>query len=359
MRKTAVLPVRPVGAEPSGLKLFNRDDEPRTMDDLRGVLEASPDAVLVVDDEGIIQRANRHAHDVLGYSPRELEGEVVEELLLKEDRDHHVQFRQGYVDDPEPRPMGSDLDLYALHEDGTSVPVEISLGSIERDGELYVVATISDVSDRRERERQNERLEEFASIVSHDLRNPLSVAAGRLELAQEECDSEHLDAVERSIDRMGALIDDLLTLAREGRMVEDVKPVDLSALVEDCWRNVDTAGASLVAETERTVRADRKRLQQLLENLLRNAVEHGGENVTVEVGDHDDGFYVEDDGPGVPADDRDQLFERGYSTSEGGTGFGLAIVEGIAEAHDWRVRAAEGSSDGARFEVTGVELARA
>ena len=344
------------------------------MDDLRGVLEASPDAVLVVDDEGVIQRANRHVPEVLGYAPEELEGEDVEELLLKEDRQHHVGFRQEYIEDPEPRPMGNELDLYALREDDTRIPVEISLGPVERDGERYVVATVSDISERRERERklerQNERLEEFAGIVSHDLRNPLSVAAGRLELAREGCDSDHLDAVEHSLDRMVALIDDLLALARVGRMIEDVESVDLAALAEECWQGVETNDATLVVETERAVRADRRRFRQLVENLLRNSVEHGstgsrpeaddsvehgGEDVTVVVGDTDGGFYVEDDGRGFSTDDRDRLFERGYSTSRDGTGFGLAIVEEVAEAHGWRVRATEGDSGGARVEVTGVE----
>lgn len=163
------------------------------MDLLEGVLETSPDAVLVVDEEGVIRQANRNVSEVLAYSPRELEGRGVEDLLFEEDRDKHVRFREEYMEDPEARPRDSELDLYALQKDGTPVPVEISLGPIERDGELYVVATIADISNRKQREqaleRQNEWLEEFASIVSHDLRTPLTVAEGRLELARDTCDS--------------------------------------------------------------------------------------------------------------------------------------------------------------------------
>jgi PAS domain S-box-containing protein len=331
----------------------------------------------------VIRRANRNVSEVLGYDPRELEGETVETLLRKEDREHHVGFRREYMESPEPRPMGSDLDLYAHHEDGTDVPVEISLGPVERNGELLVVATLSDVSDRKRRERelqrQNDRLEEFASIVSHDLQNPLSIAEGRLRLArlarQEcecECGSEHLEHVERALDRMGLLIEDLLALAREGERVADFERVDLSTVVDDCWQNVDTREATLVVETERTLRADRQRLQQLLENLVHNAVEHGvttprsqahehdesvetaDEGVTVTVGDLDDGFYVADDGSGIPEDERRRVFDRGYTTSKDGTGFGLAIVEEVAEAHGWEVRVTASASDGARFEVTDV-----
>lgn len=101
---------------------------------------------------------------------------------------------------------------------------------------------------------------------------------------------------------------------------------------------------------------DRSRLQQLLENLIRNSIEHAGEEVTVTVGALEDGFYVEDDGPGIPADERDEEFAAGHSTSEGGTGFGLRIVQQVVEAHDWSIQLTEGSDGGARFEITGVEL---
>lgn len=210
----------------------------------------------------------------------------------------------------------------------------------------------------REREliKQNARLEEFASIVSHDLRNPLGVASGRLELASEECDSEHIEHVERAHGRIRALIEDLLTLAREGETVTDLEPVALAPLIEGCWANVETAEAMLVTEVERTIQADKSRLKQLFENLMRNAVEHGGEDVSVTVGGLDDGFYIEDDGPGIPADEREHIFEAGYSTSEDGTGFGLSIVKQIIEAHDWRIRVTDGAEGGVRFEITAVEF---
>jgi len=224
---------------------------------------------------------------------------------------------------------------------------------------------------RDELKRQNDRLEEFAGVVSHDLRNPLTVAEGRLGLARGECDSEHLDAAGRALDRMGDLIEDLLTLTREGEAVTDRRPVDLGALAEDCWTNVDTADATLVAEADRTVSADRGRLKQVFENLVRNSVEHsstgsrtrsgdgvkhGGAGVTVTVGTLADGFYVEDDGRGIPPDEREEVFDAGYSTSDRGTGFGLRIVADVVEAHGWTVDVTEGSDGGARFEVTGVEF---
>ncbi|MBX0322973.1 response regulator [Halomicroarcula sp. F13] len=241
--------------------------------------------------------------------------------------------------------------------------MEAALDAVVRDDEL------------RERERelaaQNDRLERFASVVSHDLRNPLNVASGRLELVREECDSEHLDAIDRSLRRMEALIEDLLMVAKTGEGVSDLEPVDVGAVVEECWATVETGAATLVVETDARILADVTRFKQLLENLVRNAVEHssatgsaqsdddagGSGAVTVTVGDCPGGFYVADDGPGIPEADREKVFESGYSTRTDGTGFGLAIVEQIAGAHGWDVRVTESADGGARFEITGVETA--
>ena len=231
-------------------------------------------------------------------------------------------------------------------------PIELPNG----DGHLWVYR---DITDRAEQEstlvEQNERLEEFARIVSHDLRNPLTVATGRLELVAAECDSDHLDAVERAHDRMQVLIEDLLTLAREGARVREFETVDLASTVKSSWETIDRADATLVVDTDRSIRADHSRLKQLLENLFRNSVEHGGDDVTVTVGALDDGFYVADDGPGIPADGRARVFEPGYSTGDGGTGFGLSIVQEIADAHGWTVSVTDSTNGGARFEITGVE----
>ncbi len=215
---------------------------------------------------------------------------------------------------------------------------------------------------RDELERQNERLQEFADVVSHDLRNPLTVATGRVSLARAACDSEHLEVVERAHDRMDELIDDLLTLARAGDVIGEPEPVALDALAEACWGQVSTReAATLEAATDATIVADRTRLRQLLENLFRNSLQHGRTDetvpLTVRVRTHEDGFSVDDDGDGIPAADRESVFEAGYSSQPDGTGFGLQIVDQVATAHGWDVHVEESPTGGAQFTVSGVEFA--
>jgi len=201
--------------------------------------------------------------------------------------------------------------------------------------------------------RQNDRLERFAHVVSHDLRNPLGVAQGRIELID---DDEHAPIVAKNLDRMEAIIDDVLTLAREGQAVEETEPVDLEVLAANCWANVETAGAALSVADGLVVHADEGRLQQLLENLLRNSIEHVGDDVAITIGALSDGFYVADDGPGIDPDNREEIFEAGYTTNPDGTGFGLNIVEEIATAHGWDVAITDSERGGARFEFTGVRI---
>lgn len=230
------------------------------------------------------------------------------------------------------------------------------------DGEVSrITGTVMEITEskqrQRELERQNERLEKFASVLSHDLRAPLSVANDRLGLALEEFDSEDLEAVEQAHDRMTEIIDDTLTLARMGERVDEFETVSMDRVVEDCWTNVETGEATLRSETDLQVEADEGRLERLLENLLQNAVEHGGDDVTVRVGKLDDGFFIADDGPGISPEDRADVFERGYSTNESGTGFGLAIVREIVNSQGWDIDVTESTDGGARFEITGVDRA--
>ena len=223
---------------------------------------------------------------------------------------------------------------------------------------VYMTGTDIDRLVQRERElkRERDRLDEFVKVAAHDLRNLLNVANGRIELAKSECESEHLsdaaDRIVRSVD----LLDDLLSLARSGEQIGEMESVELDSLVQDCLIHAETADATISYELDCTIQADRSRLKQLLENLIQNAVEHGGPNATIRVGELPNGFYIEDDGPGIPVEDRDKVFDVGFSTNQDGTGLGLNIVKQIADAHQWEVSLTDGQDGDSLFEIKGVEF---
>jgi signal transduction histidine kinase len=189
------------------------------------------------------------------------------------------------------------------------------------------------------------------------LRNPLNVATSRIELAQGEGDSEHLTHAMEALDRMEAIIEDTLLLAREGQTVADREWVEMASLATACWEMVETGDAAVTVTRPFEVRADEDRLRHLLENLFRNAVEHADGESTVWLGPIEpSGFFVEDDGPGIPAGERDRVLDPGVTTKRGGTGFGLTIVNRISQAHGWEVTVREGDAGGARFEFANVEV---
>lgn len=213
----------------------------------------------------------------------------------------------------------------------------------------------------RERETElaekNERLERFASKLSHELRNPLNVIAGRIDLARETGDPEHFEHLEQSIGRMNRLIDDLLSFTRDGAVELDSEWVELSTVTVDSWEAIRSPRATLRFDSDGEIHADTDRFQQLLDNLFRNSVEHalpspernGSGELTVTVGTVADGFFIEDDGCGIPSDERNRLCGEGETALPHWTGLGLRIVSEVAEAHDWSMRIGESDSGGARF----------
>lgn len=193
---------------------------------------------------------------------------------------------------------------------------------------------------------------QVASVISHDLRNPLDVAKAHLRAARETGDPEHFDAVSGAHDRMGKIIRDVLTLARGHDAVDPSEQISIEAAAEDAWQSVDTEQATLDLSTPLpTTTADADRVRRLFENMFRNAVEHSDDPVTVRVGTLEDGFYVVDDGPGIPPEEQEAVFDPGYSTADGGTGLGLAIADQIVAAHGWDLRLTTAQTDGAHFEV--------
>lgn len=217
---------------------------------------------------------------------------------------------------------------------------------------------LSRLERERELRRHNERLEQFSNVLSHDLRNPLNVATGHIELLRgERGDDEVVERIANAIDRMDDIIDGTLSLARRGEMVTRSTSVELERTARQSWGTVSSGNATLEVVDELTIEADPDPLRHVLENLFRNAVDHGGRDVCVTVGRLDGGgFYIEDNGGGIEEEDKARVFDVGYSTHPEGTGFGLSIVKELVDAHGWTISITEGDTGGARFEVTNVSV---
>ncbi|WP_253736317.1 two-component system sensor histidine kinase NtrB [Halohasta salina] len=318
----------------------------------------STNLLSLLDKDGIIRYQSPAIARLCGFDQDELVGISCADVFHPDDHDRVYDAFKNVVASEEF--IIEAVEYRHLTADGSYVWVESVASSNPTPDGHYVINT-RDISEKKaqqkELEHANERLESFARIVSHDLRNPLGVAQGYLQLAETESPSDHHATVATALDRMETLIESLLSDARGDTDGPTVELVDLTRLSERCWQHIVHEEARLRTDVDRPIYADPLQLTQLFENLFRNAIEHGRADAVVTVGGLEDGFYVEDNGTGVPEAERDRIVERGYSTAPDGTGLGLAIVQRVAESHGWGLGVTEGETGGARFELTGVEFA--
>lgn len=326
---------------------------------IESLFNALPDPLYAVDTDGHPVRWNDRLTEVTGYAEENVAESHLTEFIPDEDTEAVLAEFERIIQEEQSATIESAIETKA----GEQIPYEFTGAPLaDADGTLRGVTGVGrDITERKQQEqdlkRQNERLEEFTNVVSHDLRNPINVADSRVTLLDNEVDSEHIEAIDRALSRMDSLIEDLLALARQNEEIGDLELVDLAEMAESCWDVVETSTATVEINTDKRVLADRSRLSQVFENLIRNAIEHSDGETTVTIGNIADGFYIEDTGPGIPEEYRDEVFTAGYSTATDGTGFGLNIVADVVDAHGWDIDIVEGSSGGARFEIRGVKSA--
>jgi PAS domain S-box-containing protein len=327
---------------------------------LADAVRASPDAVVLVDADGRVAFANDAVERLFGHPPADLVDDPVDRLFP--DRPTESDGVDGRLFDAAGEDPGerADLRLVGERRDGEELQLSASVATCEAEDEQLAAVTLRDVTDRvdyrRTLERNNEQLERFASIVSHDLRDPLNTARAQVTLARETGEEVYLDELEEIHDRMAEIIEDVLTLTKQDGSDLDPEVVDLAEITDEAWATAGDERATLALGDLGWIRADRRRLRTVLENLLGNAVRHAGPSVSVRVEALSDGFAVADDGPGIPADRREEALEYGYTTETDGTGLGLSIVAGVAEAHGWELSVEESASGGARFALTGADV---
>ncbi|RLM50867.1 PAS domain-containing sensor histidine kinase [Halorubrum sp. Atlit-28R] len=329
----------------------------------RAFLEYGSDLVTVVDGDGVVVYESPSVAEVLGHEQGSTVGRSPLGYVHPDDRERVTERFYRALGEPDASPT---LEYRYRTADGDWVWLESRTRSLPADspvGELLINSR--DVSARKARERRltdrNERLDRFASIVSHDLRNPLSVIRGSIEMARLRGETEPLERGERAVDRIDQLVSELLTLARQGTGMDQPTEFALASVARDAWETATEGeeNAELVVARDARVYGDRGRVRQALENLFRNATEHAnpdaneseapesGEDVPESGGDADDltvlvtatdeGFLVADDGTGIDPDDRESVFDSGYTTRADGTGYGLDIVREVVESHGWRV----------------------
>lgn len=223
----------------------------------------------------------------------------------------------------------------------------------EHDGDPYALVSHHEVTRRKAAElevrRRNEELADFLQVLAHDVRNPLAVAQGWLEELPGEPETK--GRIEKALDRIDDAVETVLGFVSAEVEADEHREVDVGTRAREIWTTLAPPEATLAVDATRTVRCYPSLFNHLLENLFVNAIRHAGEDVTLTVSDTDEGFAVADDGPGILRDERESVFETGFTTSKEGTGFGLAVVRTVAERHGWSVDVEEAPTGGARFTV--------
>lgn len=332
------------------------------------------DPIFLINGSHDLLQCNQAMCGLVDCNKQEIVGRHLGEFISNEDL---VALRRTITDirQDSNRRTGT-VNARISTESDTVQSCELSVTPVldETDNHQQTVVVARDRTEYKQQKeqlkKQNDRLENFASLVAHDIRNPLSVAVGRLEVLDGAYNNQHIERIDAAHQRIEQIIDDLLAVARTGSSDETVQKVSLQQLVTDAWDTVDTDDATLKIEANHRVKAEPGRLRQLFENLFRNAIEHTYDSPTVRVGtieplqtstrSTDDidpqGFYVEDNGPGISVEDRDEVFDYGQTGTKDGTGYGLAIIQDIVTEHSWNIHVTESATGGACFEISGVTM---
>jgi len=357
----------------------------------RGVIDAAPDAIVLVTADGTIDLVNRQTDLLFGYPRDELLGRPIEILIPERFHGRHLSHRAGYEAHPQTRPMGVGLELFGRHQDGHEFAIEISLSPMWPDRQFLVTAVIRDVSERKHTDQQlrqtaellarqtaelarsNEELERFAYVASHDLQEPLRMVASYTQLLArryrgrlDEDADEFIGYAVDGAQRMQRLIRDLLEYSHVGTRGGAFEPVDTGALVDDVVGSLGTAtaesGATIAREALPTVAADPSQLRQLFQNLLGNAIKYRRADAPtqVHVAATRDGamwrFTVRDNGIGIAPEYAERvfaIFQRLHTSAEySGTGIGLAICKKIVERHGGRIWVESVPGTGTAFHFT-------
>ena len=350
-------------------------DRKKAEEKFRSLLDAAPDATVIVNEKGAIQMVNQQTENLFGYSRQELIGQPVELLMPRELESKHTQHRADFFKAPKVRTMGAGIELNAIKKNGMRFPVEISLSPIQTEEGLWVSASVRDISLRKgledELKKSNAELEAFTYSVSHDLRAPLRGIIGFTAILEEDYSSKLDDEARRITSviksntlKMGHLVDDLLSFSRMGKQELTKARIDTTGMVNEIvnelsQQNKRDAAIHWNIHSLPLVNADRNTIRQVWINLISNAIKYSGNRKEpyIEIGSNNINgqivFYVKDNGVGFDATYKHKLFkvfQRLHGPEEfEGTGVGLALVEKIVSRHGGKVWAEAAMDKGACF----------
>lgn len=320
------------------------------------LVKNSSDVISVVNENAQFVYLSPSAEEILGYHPDELLGEYIFTYAHPDDRQDAMEQFFLSTEDPEIEPV---VQFRFKDPEGTW-PVLESRGQNLLDDDFvngFVINSrdISEIKTREQKlEQQNEKLHNIKKTLSHDIRNPLNVATGSLELFESSREDEHLETTKRALTRIDTLVEQILNISEQSPENLSDDEISLEDVAVNAWSMIPTEDSTLNVNDSRHFTADQSRLQQVFENLFSNAIDHNSESVTISVGTIDSGIYIQDDGAGIDPDRQDVIFDPGYTTGAHKTGFGLAIVEQIALSHGWDIAVTASDNGGARFEITGI-----
>jgi PAS domain S-box-containing protein len=342
----------------------------------RVVVEASPHGMVMVDPGGRMVLVNREIERLFGYTREELLGQPIEILVPARTRAHHPSLRTTFQGSPQSRAMGAGRDLFGRRKDGSELPVEIGLNPIETEEGLFVLASVVDISPRKQAEeelrRSNEELERFAYVASHDLQEPLRTVTSYMQLLSRRYRdqlggdaAEFIDFAVGGAKRMQHLIEDLLAFSRLGTRGRTFVSTDANVMFRTVIRSLQAAieesHAVVSSDPLPQVLVDAGQFEQLLTNLIGNALKfRGSDPPAVEVTAQRVGrfwqFSVRDNGIGIDPQFADRIFvifQRLHGREDyPGTGIGLAICKKIVERHGGRIWVTSTPGSGSTFFFT-------